>query len=279
MYCDQFALSVTAYRAYLQQLDPSGRLARRIPEKAGRSHLGWLTMLIPRLQALQPLLHPTGMLFCSIDDTEFAHLGVTLRRLFGESNYLTTIIWVGRIPSNSVAYISTVHEYILCLTPDRVAWEDQRAAEGRPPFTTLWRGTEVGTTATARRELRRLLGGRGQQFDTPKPTGLIRRMLDIATRPQGGDLVLDPFAGSATTADAVLTANAADGGDRRFLLIQEPLTTGQADYPTVAAVGAARLARVAAQLYPPGSLWSARPAVQFHQVPPRGVDQDTPVAA
>ena len=108
MYRDQFALPVAEYRAYLQRIDPTGHLARRIPEKAGRAHLGWLTMLLPRLQALQPLLHPTGMLFCSIDDTEFAHLGVTLRRLLGESNYLTTIVWLGRIPSNSVKYISTV---------------------------------------------------------------------------------------------------------------------------------------------------------------------------
>jgi len=276
MYRDQFALPVADYRAYLQQLDPSGRLARRIPEKAGRSHLGWLTMLIPRLQALQPLLHPTGMLFCSIDDTELAYLGVTLRRLFGESNYLTTIVWVGRIPSNSVSYISTTHEYLLCLTPDRAAWEHQRATEGRPSFTTLWRGPEVGTTATARRELRRLLGERGQQFDTPKPTGLIRRMLEIATGPQGGDLVLDPFAGSATTADAVLTANAADEGDRRFILIQEPQPTGQADYPTVATVGRARIAAVQAQLYPTEGLWPV-PLVQFH--PPETAEPDTAAAA
>ena len=101
-------------------------------------------------------------------------------------------------------------------------------------------------------------------------------MLEIATRPQGGDLVLDPFAGSATTADAVLTANAADGGDRRFLLIQEPQATGQANYPTVAAVGRARIAAVQAQLYPTGQFW-AGPAVQCHPpAPPRPSPEPRP---
>ena len=56
------------------------------------------------------------------------------------------------------------------------------------------------------------------QFDTPKPTRLLERVIQIATDPDS--IVLDSFAGSGTTAHAVLNMNKADGGDRRFILIE-----------------------------------------------------------
>ena len=55
-------------------------------------------------------------------------------------------------------------------------------------------------------------------FVTPKPTRLIRRILQIATDPDS--IVLDSFAGSGTTAHAVLAQNHEDGGNRRFILVE-----------------------------------------------------------
>jgi len=55
-------------------------------------------------------------------------------------------------------------------------------------------------------------------FATPKPTRLIERILQIASGP--GDLILDSFAGSGTTGHAVLKSNKADGGNRRFILVE-----------------------------------------------------------
>ncbi len=52
----------------------------------------------------------------------------------------------------------------------------------------------------------------------PKPVRLLRRILQIAVGPDA--LVLDPFAGSGTTAQAVLEQNASDGGHRKFVLIE-----------------------------------------------------------
>jgi hypothetical protein len=52
----------------------------------------------------------------------------------------------------------------------------------------------------------------------PKPVGLLRRILRIAAGPEA--LILDPFAGSGTTAQAVLEQNASDDGRRRFVLIE-----------------------------------------------------------
>ena len=59
--------------------------------------------------------------------------------------------------------------------------------------------------------------GRGA-FETIKPTKLIQRVLELATKPNS--LILDSFAGSGTTAHAVLEANKRDNGSRRFILVE-----------------------------------------------------------
>jgi adenine-specific DNA-methyltransferase len=85
---------------------------------------------------------------------------------------------------------------------------------GQPP-TNFWPYSEVGHTDEAKKELMGLFGGRAP-FDTPKPTRLIKRVLEIGA---GKDaLVLDFFAGSGTTGQAVTELNAADGGTRRCIL-------------------------------------------------------------
>ena len=89
---------------------------------------------------------------------------------------------------------------------------------GRAPET-IWFGKDVGTTREATAELKELFEGISP-FDTPKPRRLIKRVLEIATRERGDDLVLDSFAGSGTTAHAVLSLNKEDGGNRRFVLVE-----------------------------------------------------------
>ena len=76
---------------------------------------------------------------------------------------------------------------------------------------------ENGSLRTAKNELTRLKFGR-EDFGTPKPITLIGQLLRIATGPD--DIVLDSFAGSGTTAHAVLSLNKADGGNRKFILVE-----------------------------------------------------------
>lgn len=90
------------------------------------------------------------------------------------------------------------------------------SVEGKPP-TNLWPYVEVGHTDEAAKILKAIFGGKAA-FDTPKPARLIERILQIA-----GDkdtLILDSFAGSGTTAHAVLNMNKADGGNRKFILVE-----------------------------------------------------------
>ena len=76
----------------------------------------------------------------------------------------------------------------------------------------LW--DDCGTATDGTKELQDIFGSKA--FDTPKPTGLIKKIIDLA-----GDkdsLILDFFAGSGTTAQSVLEKNKEDGGSRRFIL-------------------------------------------------------------
>jgi adenine-specific DNA-methyltransferase len=61
-------------------------------------------------------------------------------------------------------------------------------------------------------------------------------------------LVLDFFAGSCTTAQAVLEMNHEDGGRRRFLMVQLPVPTGNPELPTICEIGKARIRQVIARL-------------------------------
>ncbi|HWB53395.1 MAG TPA: site-specific DNA-methyltransferase, partial [Tepidisphaeraceae bacterium] len=91
--------------------------------------------------------------------------------------------------------------------------------EGLTPWTWLPH-EEGGHTDEAKKEIYTLLG-KGFGFDTPKPTRLITRLLQIASKAKDY-LVMDFFAGSGTTADAVVALNAHDGGKRQFILVQIP---------------------------------------------------------
>ena len=85
---------------------------------------------------------------------------------------------------------------------------------------TMWLHSDVGHTQDAKKELLSVLDfGRSEDvFNTVKPTSLIKRILQIAT--DKDSIVLDSFAGSGTTAHAVLALNKEDGGNRRFVLVE-----------------------------------------------------------
>jgi len=97
--------------------------------------------------------------------------------------------------------------------------------EGIVPWT-WWPHEEVGHTDEAAKEMRAILGSQ-TAFSTPKPVRLIERILQIATKP--GDLVVDFFAGSGTTAHAALKMNAANPEQppRKFILISNTEATAE----------------------------------------------------
>lgn len=92
---------------------------------------------------------------------------------------------------------------------------DERAT--RPP-STVWLHTDVGHSHEAADELKAIFGE--MVFDNPKPTRLIRRMLEIGTLAEQEAVVLDFFAGSGTTAHAVINLNQQVSADRQYILVE-----------------------------------------------------------
>ena len=89
--------------------------------------------------------------------------------------------------------------------------------EGLVPMT-IWLHNEVGHNQEAKQELKQIFHKSNLPFETPKPARLIKRILQLAT--DKNDLILDSFAGSGTTAHAVLDLNKEDGGNRKFILVE-----------------------------------------------------------
>lgn len=271
-------------------------------------HDKWLCMMYPRLKLLQKLLAEDGAIFISIDDVEFYNLRLICNEVFGEHNFIATIIWrKNYAPKSTAKHFSEDHDYILVFGKNADNWiphkmprtEKQNKAyknfdndprglwrpnnlaarnyyskgtysikcpggriiEGPPSGSywrvseekfweldrdgriwwgkdgnnvpapkiflsevsdgivpqTFWPYEEVGHTQDAKKEIKAIFGG-DMPFDTPKPVRLIERILQIASDPDS--IILDSFAGSGTTAHAVLNMNKADGGNRKFILVE-----------------------------------------------------------
>jgi len=135
-------------------------------------------------------------------------------------------------------------------TPQRKSFLSE-VKKGVTPVT-IWSHKEAGHNHEANNELKELrLTG---YFTNPKPTKLIKVMTHLSSESNESDIVLDFFAGSCTTAHAVMSLNAEDGGNRRFICVQlaEPCEQEseayKAGYKTIADIGKERIRRAAKKI-------------------------------
>lgn len=155
--------------------------------------------------------------------------GDVLRNEYREYAYFAVTLPSGRevLPPSGTSWRFTKEKFAELIADNRIWFGqdgDKRPALKRfisevketiPP-TTIWGFDEVGHNDAAKKEIRAVYGE--DVFSTPKPSTLIERVLQIATGKNA--IVLDSFAGSGTTAHAVLKLNAQDGGNRRFILCE-----------------------------------------------------------
>lgn len=126
-------------------------------------------------------------------------------------------------------------------------FEDGDTASARPNLL-----FNHGTTDSAANELFELFGMK-ELFDNPKPTELIKELVEIIVYQD--DIVLDFFAGSATTAHAVMQLNKEDGGNRRYILVQIPEICDEkseafkAGYSTIADIAKERIRRAGQKIH------------------------------
>lgn len=259
-------------------------------------HSKWLSFMEKRLRLAHRLLKNTGVIFISIDDHEQAQLKLLCDEIFGEKNFIDSIIWDKKSSAKGVPpknMMVNVHEYIIAYqkgdgfkfvgqerteesgkfkNPDndpRGPWRESNIKSTIKPmdqaFTIVDPNTGkeyTNTWAFSKKSLERMIKEDrilwkenlpkqkefmqeminenmairsnwgvfdaqsttvflkellpNTKFDNPKPISLIEYLVKVAIRKDA--TILDFFAGSGTTAHAVLKTNAEDGGTRKFIL-------------------------------------------------------------
>ena len=342
IYPDNFADPLDTYLKLTGQKDTNGNLLTSNPETSGRYHSAWLSMMYPRLFLARQLLADDGAIFVSIDDHEVHDLRLLMNEVFGEENFVATVIWQKVYsPKNTARHFSEDHDYIVVYAKNASTWRPDlmprtEAANARyenpdndprdvwkpgdlsarnfygegqyevvspsgkkfsPPKgrywvvkkeefdrldkdnriwwgedggnmpaqkrflsevkqgmvpQTLWKYQDVGHTQEAKKELLEFVAFENTDnvLDTVKPTRLLQRVLQIATTPNGNDIVLDFFAGSAPLGQAVMKQNREDGGSRQFITIQLPeqLPKPEKKLKTIADISRARLRQAVKKL-------------------------------
>lgn len=206
-------------------------------------HSKWLNFMEKRLRLARSLLSPTGSIFISIDDHEHANLKILCDQIFGENNFIKSLIWESGKPFGYTKVKSPVwpkcHEYILHyakkknnmhISPVYQEGEGteltQDGKKVRVSFKKDSGGNPIRTSSIIKAKENNIYstdwvcGSTGLdnfRFDTgKKPWRLIRKLL-LATSKKNS-IVLDFFAGSGTTAIAVNALNKEDNGKRKFIL-------------------------------------------------------------
>lgn len=259
-------------------------------------HSKWLSFMEKRLRLAHRLLKNTGVIFISIDDHEQAQLKLLCDEIFGEKNFIDSIIWDKKSSAKGVPpknMMVNVHEYIIAYqkgdgfkfvgqerteesgkfkNPDndpRGPWRESNIKSTIKPmdqaFTIVDPNTGkeyTNTWAFSKKSLERMIKENrilwkenlpkqkefmqemrnenmairsnwgvfdaqsttvflkellpNTKFDNPKPISLMEYLVKVAIRKDA--TVLDFFAGSGTTAHAVLKTNSEDGGARKFIL-------------------------------------------------------------
>jgi adenine-specific DNA-methyltransferase len=368
IYPDNFREGIDDYLRYSGQVDGNGIKLSTNTETGGRYHSKWLNMMYPRLFLARNLLREDGVFVSHIDEHEEAAIKLLLDELFGEENFLGTIIWNKRNPKGDATGVAYQHESVLLYARNRnvfverhslqrpkanaqlmlqkarslmlelkgnqerinaefaawvreqknlsggeaaynkidedgdvyrpvsMAWPNKKKAPdeyfiplthpttGRPcPVPERgWRnppqtmrvlleknlilfGPDESTQPTRKYLLKENLmenvpsilsyagsddaffSSLGISFDNPKPYRFSLELVSYFAT-DSGDVVLDFFAGSGTSAHAVLELNKQDNGNRKFIMVQLPEPTGNPDYPTIADIGKERIRRVIEKL-------------------------------
>ena len=114
VYNDDFAESASEYLANSGQYDDQGNRLVTNTESNGRYHTDWLNMIYPRLKVARDLLTDDGVIFISIDENEITNMRKISDEVFGEQNFVGTVIWERAFaPKNDAKYFSDSHDYIV----------------------------------------------------------------------------------------------------------------------------------------------------------------------
>jgi adenine-specific DNA-methyltransferase len=192
----------------------------------GEKTIGWQRNLLPRTEQMnERYANPDN----DIRGTWTS--GDLLRKDVQQSGLYTIITPKGRVcdPPAGTSWRVPEYRYRELLSDNRIWFGKDgnnvprlkrfrtEVQEGMVPVT-IWLHTEVGHNQEAKQELKKLFPESDLPFETPKPVALLKRILQLSTSEDS--IILDSFAGSGTTAHAVLDLNKEDSGNRKFILVE-----------------------------------------------------------
>ena len=120
VYRDEFKQNASEYKDNSGQYDDNGNQMVTNTESNGRFHTDWLNMMYPRLNLAKDLLSEDGVIAISIDENEVENLKRCCKEIYGESNYIATIISkMNPRGSQSSKDIAITHEYILVIAKSK----------------------------------------------------------------------------------------------------------------------------------------------------------------
>lgn len=120
VYDDDFTEPLQEYLRRTGQVDEEGKPMTTNKRSDGRFHSKWLSMMYPRLRLARNLLKEDGMVFISIDDNELHNLKAIMNEIFGEENFIETIIWKKRYGGGAKEkYLVSLHEYVLVYSKNK----------------------------------------------------------------------------------------------------------------------------------------------------------------
>jgi len=115
VYPDDYRNPIRNYFELTGQVNKEGRKLGTNNEANGRYHTNWLNMMYPRLKLARNLLRDDGVIFISIDDNEVHNLRKLCDEIFGESSFVSQVIWKSKYGAGAKTKgFIDVHEYILC---------------------------------------------------------------------------------------------------------------------------------------------------------------------
>ncbi len=117
-YNDKFDFSIEELSEKLSINEEQAERILDLTKRGSASHSAWLMFMYPRLLLARDLLSKDGVIFISIDENEVTNLRLTCDELYGEDNYIGTIVWKN-VTDNNPTNIATEHEYILCYSKNK----------------------------------------------------------------------------------------------------------------------------------------------------------------
>ena len=139
IYHDSFADPLSSYFVQTGQMTEAGDMATSTPERTGRLHSNWLSMMYPRLSMARQMLLDEGIMLISINDVEVSNLRQLCDEVFGSENFIAQMIWEkGR--KNDAKLFSVGHEYILIYARSLSALKEAKTVwrEEKPGAREIW---------------------------------------------------------------------------------------------------------------------------------------------